>query len=322
MDKKEPSFNAAQERAQSSSPARLQDPIRRDRLGRFAKKKNIAIAVGCVVLLGAIVGVALSFARPEARDEITIAPAAPSAAPADASGEIAPSFDIVRMEKGEVVVSGRAAPRAQVHVLDNGVELGTETADENGQWVFLPKKALPVGDRRLTLYTVGKDGARIRSRQSALLRVSENKEEEVGAVVGGKKDSRIIKAPKGDDIGSLRLEKIDYSEDGGFKASGRGDKGLGIRLYIGRDLFAEASVDDGGNWTVDKDIRLENERLYKIRVDMVRGKKVVRRVQYRFAPHFLDSSEASAFMVRKGDSLWTLALKEYGRGAVYVVIFE
>ena len=65
---------------------------------------------------------------------------------------IAPSFDIVRMEKGEAVIAGQAGKGDVVHILDNGREIGQEKADNNGQWVFIPKKALAEGNRKLSCY--------------------------------------------------------------------------------------------------------------------------------------------------------------------------
>ena len=97
---------------------------------------------------------------------------------------IAPSFDIVRMEKGEVVIAGQAGKEAIVHILDNGKELGSEKADANGQWVFIPKHALPIGNRKLSLYVLDDNGNKIYSKQSAVLHVSKKSSDEVAVLVG------------------------------------------------------------------------------------------------------------------------------------------
>ena len=50
-----------------------------------------------------------------------------------ASGLIAPSFDVVRVEpNGDVVIAGRAMPGANVTVLDNNKPLGSVEADGRG----------------------------------------------------------------------------------------------------------------------------------------------------------------------------------------------
>jgi len=65
---------------------------------------------------------------------------------------VAPSFDIVRVEpSGETVIAGRAAPGAEVTVLDRGEVLGTVTADDAGEWVLLPEMPLAPGSHELGL---------------------------------------------------------------------------------------------------------------------------------------------------------------------------
>jgi hypothetical protein len=57
-----------------------------------------------------------------------------------------PSIDVVRVETdGAAVIAGRAAPRAELIVLDNGAPIGTATADAFGEWVFIPDTPLPAG---------------------------------------------------------------------------------------------------------------------------------------------------------------------------------
>jgi hypothetical protein len=78
-----------------------------------------------------------------------VAPAAPPAPPAEIDK---PSFDIVRIgPRGDAVVAGRAAPNADVRLLDNGHEIARARADESGQWVVLPDRPLPGGGQELTL---------------------------------------------------------------------------------------------------------------------------------------------------------------------------
>jgi nucleoid-associated protein YgaU len=52
---------------------------------------------------------------------------------------------------GNAVIAGRAAPQAEVVVRDGDTTLGTVTADARGEWVLVPEKALPPGNRSLSL---------------------------------------------------------------------------------------------------------------------------------------------------------------------------
>ena len=78
-------------------------------------------------------------APPEATAESL--PAAPPA-----TEDNPPSVDVVRIEPdGAAVIAGRAAPGAELILLDNGTPIGTVTADASGAWVFIPASPLPSG---------------------------------------------------------------------------------------------------------------------------------------------------------------------------------
>ncbi|WP_338663407.1 LysM peptidoglycan-binding domain-containing protein [Pararoseomonas sp. SCSIO 73927] len=63
-----------------------------------------------------------------------------------------PRFDVVRMgARGTVVVAGRAAPGAEVILLEGGREIGRSRADPRGEWVILPAEPLGAGARELSL---------------------------------------------------------------------------------------------------------------------------------------------------------------------------
>ncbi len=234
---------------------------------------------------------------------------------------IAPSFDIVRMEKGEAVIAGQAGKGDVVHILDNGREIGQEKADANGQWVFIPKKALADGNRKLSLYVIDKNGKKIKSKQSAVLRVSKKANDEVAVIVGDKKQSKVLKAPKGQEIGVLRIAKIDYNDEGSFKVEGMAKKNAIVNLYMNNKLVSSVKTNEFGIWTVDAELELSKSKQV-IRADMLGSKgKVAKRVEYTFTPVLFDGENAMT-VIKKGDCLWNIAVREYGRGADYVIIFE
>ena len=83
----------------------------------------------------------------------------PAAAPGDvgedvaaAPADIEASVDIVRIEPdGSAVIAGRAAPGSELIVLDNGQPIGTVTADQFGEWVFIPDGPLLQGEHEFGL---------------------------------------------------------------------------------------------------------------------------------------------------------------------------
>src|SRR5574338_729096 len=80
------------------------------------------------------------------------APTLPAPAAPGATTDLVPSFDVARISReGNTVIAGRAAPGSTVVVLGNGEPLGRVTADQHGEWVFVPEAPLPPGAHRLTL---------------------------------------------------------------------------------------------------------------------------------------------------------------------------
>ncbi|MGH6949179.1 MAG: Ig-like domain-containing protein [Kiloniellales bacterium] len=78
---------------------------------------------------------------------------------------LTPSFDVVRVEKsGEAVVAGRAEPRSEVTLYDNGKAIASTTADSKGEWVLVPEQPLAPGNHELGVTARGADG---RSAQSS-----------------------------------------------------------------------------------------------------------------------------------------------------------
>ena len=81
-----------------------------------------------------------------------IMPSAPAETLPEAAGPAEPSVDVVRIDPdGSAVIAGRAAPNAELIILDNGAPIGTATADGFGEWVFIPDSPLPSGGHEFGL---------------------------------------------------------------------------------------------------------------------------------------------------------------------------
>lgn len=74
------------------------------------------------------------------------------AAPAISAQPVRPKFDVVRISPtGNTVIAGRAAPHAEVTVIDRDKEVGKVKADARGEWVLIPEKSLTAGVHELSL---------------------------------------------------------------------------------------------------------------------------------------------------------------------------
>ncbi|MDA9009088.1 LysM peptidoglycan-binding domain-containing protein [Alphaproteobacteria bacterium] len=71
-----------------------------------------------------------------------------------------PSFDVVQISPdGQTLIAGKAEPNAIVDIFIDGTLLGTVTADEEGNWIYLPTEPILGGTRELSLVAKGSDGA-------------------------------------------------------------------------------------------------------------------------------------------------------------------
>lgn len=242
------------------------------------------------------------------------------------TGPGAPSFDVVRIDpKGNMVMAGRAKPGAVVVILDGDKEIGRVTADNRGEWVFLPDAPIAPGTRQFSLKTPGAAGGKdlfsekvvvmsVPERNGDILIVEQSRD-------GGK--SRVLQGPNAPSSGTLTVEAIDYSADGKFTVSGKSDPGGTVQVYLDNAFMGRATADDKGAWQIDPKSKAAAGK-HSIRADQVgANNNVIARVE---VPFVLDPAQANmppgAITVVKGNSLWRLARNTYGEGTMYTLIYE
>lgn len=259
----------------------------------------------------------------------------------DADQRKKPSFDVVRVsEEGDTVIAGRAPSGSKVIIKDGGEVIGTATADERGEWVILPDKPLPPGNRELTLEAQTKEGETLESEDMVVLAVPEPGKNLAGektdkpsrplAVLvprSGKGGSRILQKPKGDGVsdetGGLVLDSVDYDDEGNMTLSGRGQPGARIRTYLDNEPLGTAVVKDGEDWQVVPEGTVK-PGVYKLRVDQTVAGEVVGRIELPFsrAEPLTDFAGEAFVVVQPGNSLWRIARRTLGGGPEYTVIYE
>ena len=155
--------------------------------------------------------------------------------PDSTAGVSMPVFDVVRVNpEGDALIAGRAPVGAEVGIYDGDKRTGTAIADGRGEWVYLPGKPLPPGQREISLSLIGKDGTETRSESVVVLMVpdqnlakapvsasmpqdgAEKKSEGVLAVLvarEGNAPSRVLQKPsEAQGLGdkALSIDVIDY----------------------------------------------------------------------------------------------------------------
>lgn len=265
------------------------------------------------------------------------APTAKTAAALEAP-IVVPTFDVVRVTRdGNAVIAGRAKPGATVTVWDQGLPLGTVTADPNGEWVLIPQRQLDAGARELSIEAQGDGNAAVGSEQVVVLAVPDRAG---GAIVperplavlmprAGEGASRVLQGPgaatpEGRPASGVNVDVVDYDGKGNVVISGRGVPDTEVRAYADGRLVGVSRTDTGGNWVLlpEESLRPGN---YELRIDQVRtGGEVVARAATPFTrvePARILVREGQV-IVQPGNSLWRIARATYGSGLRFTVIYD
>jgi nucleoid-associated protein YgaU len=270
-------------------------------------------------------------------------PAAPSGP--SATMPIPPSFDVVRIgPRGETVVAGRAAPHAEVTILNRGKEIGHATADDNGEWVWLPDKPFEPGNLELSLKAQLPGQTPVEAESKVVLIIPEREKDIAGRSAPATSEPLVLKVPNSAEqptevvqappanggladvqLRDLMLDVVDYDEKGQLVLGGRAKPGTPLRLYLNNTVLGDTRADDTGRWVL-RPAQTVPPGQYTLRVDELGPEgKVVARIELPFTraePSAVVAAGKASVVVQPGNSLWRLARRSYGSGLKFTVIYQ
>lgn len=278
-----------------------------------------------LAVFGGVAGLAVvSYNRSmPARPAATQAARRTAAKPAPAPER--PEFDIVRIDRsGNAVMAGRAAPGADVTIMDAGKPIGHATADANGNWVFTTPAPFAPGARQLTLGERLPDGAERQSSAPVLLSVPATAATPPLAVATGPDGApKVLAGPAEVRRGTLGLGAADYGAQGDVRLAGQAPPRARIRVYVDNRPVGTATAGPDGRWTLAPKHPIAPGG-HQLRLDQLGANgRVIARVEVPFAREQLAGQPLApgTIMVQPGNSLWVIAHHAYGSGARYTVIF-
>lgn len=283
--------------------------------------------------------------QPTAAAPASTAPAAPAA------GTAAPSFDVVRVEpSGDAVVAGTAEPNANVQIMDGAKTIAEGTANDRGEWAMTLDTPLDPGSHDLTIRTTSPDKkTETLSEQSVAVSVPEKPGSSPLVVLdnpGGA--TKVLQTPQPSD-GTAAGPKPDVTvdavafQDGKLYISGSAAIGGIVRIYVDGVVVGDAAVDEDGRWQIATD-RAVGSGQHTIRADRIEKEtgKVIARAEVPFqqtgdVATLLDvgtagggsagvsstgSADLQKVVIKRGDNLWTISRKLYGKGMRFSTIYE
>tara|TARA_R110002167_G_scaffold95102_2_gene253481 strand:+ start:768 stop:1922 length:1155 start_codon:yes stop_codon:yes gene_type:complete len=248
-----------------------------------------------------------------------------------------PTFDVVRVSPtGDTVIAGRAAPDATVIIKDGQTEIGRITADDKGEWVYLPSDPLPPGNRYLSLETVGPDGKILTSPDVVVLAVPERTD--TGPLVAEERTTEplAIRMPReGEGPSSLiqgdgpqkiefDISAVDYTPAGRVIVSGRAPTGDSVALYMDDTPLGTAQADAQNRWSLTLKDKV-SPGVHKLKAERISpAGKVLGRVSIPFRQEEIMPNLAAGqvVVVQPGNSLWRIARRVYGEGVQYTIIYR
>jgi nucleoid-associated protein YgaU len=306
-------------------------------------RRDLVIGVAAVVILAAA-GLAVLRRSGDAPSSTSPAPqadarqggapqggASPGPAPASPSGP-APSFDVVRVNpQGGAVIAGRAAPGAEVTVLDGDQPLGRVTADANGEWVLVPDAPLAPGSHQIGL-AARPSGEAAAATSAGVVAVLVPEASPSGA--GSTKDAvavllprdrpgeaRSLQAPPDGIPRKLAVDVIAYDAAGNAQLLGRAAPDTRVHVYLDDRLVGTGVADRTGAWSImlAEEVPVGH---YHLRIEAEDGGgRVIARLALAFDRAATEAGFASV-EVQPGNSLWRIAQRSYGDGFGYAEIFQ
>ncbi len=282
------------------------------------------------------------------------APASSAAAPAEQTTTVAqttpsqpaaqmdngkPSFDVIRVEpSGDATIAGRASPHAAIAIYANGAVVGRATANENGEWAIVLDRPLAPGEYELTVTSVADGGkSEVEAAERVAVSVPRNKTEQpLVAIVSPDQPTRVVQQPASAATPSVVITTIQLT-DGTLSISGAAAPGALLKVYIDDAAVGDATAGAEGGFSLSLPANVA-AGTHQVRVDQIEKStgKVLARAEVPFDNEVspagqtpvtaetpaAEKVEPTTVEVRRGDNLWRIAERVFGKGARYTAIYR
>jgi nucleoid-associated protein YgaU len=248
----------------------------------------------------------------------TVHPATSPAAPAGT-----PSFDTVRVDAGgNAVIAGHAAPGATVTITANGKTIGTVKADSSGSFAFVTSRPLPAGGQQLALSATGPGGETLASNRNVTVSVPAAPNEGPLAVLTGKsgQPSKVLSG-QGPAPGTLGIGSVDYNGNGHALIAGTAKPGSTVSLSLDGTPLGTATAGPDGRWTLKVENMPAKPGTFSLKAHDAAG-AVVGEMKTAYAPRDVGPVAPHHVVIERGDCLWLIARRVYGRGVDYSLIYK
>ena len=192
-------------------------------------------------------------------------------------------------------------------------------------------ETVPAQSETVAKAEVSEDGAETQTLPVEETEKEENTEEPL-VVIAGKDGVKVVQSSKQNSSQDVSVDTISYDEAGEVSLTGRGKPSQIVRIYLNNMPISTAAMDATGQWSTA--LSEIDAGIYTLRVDELdKTGNVVSRLETPFKRErredlaaYMTSVDEPARInvvtVQPGNTLWAIARKRYGRGILYVRVFE
>ena len=260
--------------------------------------------------------------------------------------------DILRVdESGITIIAGSADPSTTVEAKINNQTIGKSEVNKDGEFVITGEVSSSDQPQELKIITIEKKEEKTKKIVSK--EPLENEEDWVyetksfiilpGLIKNNNEnemqkerldDVRIFEVQQTDillkeefkniNVEKLTLDRIKYSENGTAILYGRARTDMNVMVYLNNEFKMKTIPGKDGSWDVD--LGIISPGIYKLRIDETTINGDVKfRIETPFkqeTKELLDKMFTKAITVQPGNSLWRIARRIYGKGIMYLDIYN
>ena len=260
--------------------------------------------------------------------------------------------DILRVdESGITIIAGSGDPSTTVEAKINNQTIGKSEVNKDGEFVITGE--VSSSDQPQELKIITKEEKEEKTKKIVSKEPVENEEDWVyetksfiilpGLIKNNNDneiqnerldDVRIFEVQQTDillkeefkniNVEQLTLDRIKYSENGTAILYGRARTDMNVMVYLNNEFKMKTIPGKDGSWEVD--LGIIPPGIYKLRIDETTINGDVKfRIETPFkqeTKELLDKMFTKAITVQPGNSLWRIARRIYGKGIMYLDIYN
>ena len=260
--------------------------------------------------------------------------------------------DILRVdESGITIIAGSGDPSTTVEAKINNQTIGKSEVNKDGEFVITGEVSSSDQPQELKIITI--EEKEEKTKKIVSKEPLENEEDWVyetksfiilpGLIKNNNEnemqkerldDVRIFEVQQTDillkeefkniNVEQLTLDRIKYSENGTAILYGRARTDMNVMVYLNNEFKMKTVPGKDGSWEVD--LGIIPPGIYKLRIDETTINGDVKfRIETPFkqeTKELLDKMFTKAITVQPGNSLWRIARRIYGKGIMYLDIYN